>query len=81
VAVHDLGTRRSGIVTFTRDGHPAGEIKEALAGQGINVSVSEPSSTRLDADRRNLPPLVRASVHYLSTEAELDRVTAAVAAI
>jgi cysteine desulfurase / selenocysteine lyase len=81
VAMHDLGTRRSGIVTFTKDGHPAGEIKEALAGQGINVSVSEPSSTRLDADRRRLPPLVRASVHYLTTEAELDRVTAAVAAI
>jgi cysteine desulfurase / selenocysteine lyase len=81
VAVHDLGTRRSGIVTLTKDGHPAGEIKEALAGQGINVSVSEPSSTRLDADRRHLPPLVRASVHYLTTEAELDRVTAAVAAI
>jgi cysteine desulfurase / selenocysteine lyase len=81
VAVHDVGTRRSGIVTFTKDGHPAGEIKEALAGQGINVSVSEPSSTRLDADRRHLPPLVRASVHYLTTEAELDRVTAAVAAI
>ena len=81
VAVHDLGTRRSGIVTFTKDGHPAGEIKEALTGQGINVSVSEPSSTRLDADRRQLPPLVRASVHYLTTEAELDRVTAAVAAI
>jgi cysteine desulfurase/selenocysteine lyase len=81
VAVHDLGTRRSGIVTFTKDGHPAGEVKQALARQGINVSVSEPSSTRLDADRRRLPPLVRASVHYLTTEAELDRVTAAVAAM
>jgi selenocysteine lyase/cysteine desulfurase len=81
VAVHDLGTRRSGIVTFTKDGHPAGEIRQALARQGINVSVSEPSSTRLDADRRRLPPLVRASVHYLTTEAELDRVTAAVAAM
>jgi cysteine desulfurase/selenocysteine lyase len=81
VAMHDLGTRRSGIVTFTKDGHPAGEIKEALAGQGINVSVSEPSSTWLDADRRRLPPLVRASVHYITTEAELDRVTAGVAAI
>jgi selenocysteine lyase/cysteine desulfurase len=81
VAVHDLGTRRSGIVTFTKDGHPAGEVRQALARQGINVSVSEPSSTRLDADRRHLPPLVRASVHYLTTEAELDRVTAAVAAV
>jgi cysteine desulfurase / selenocysteine lyase len=81
VAVHDLGTRRSGIVTFTKDGHPASEVKQALANQGINVSVSEPSSTRLDADRRHLPPLVRASVHYLTTEAEFDRVTAAVAAM
>jgi cysteine desulfurase / selenocysteine lyase len=81
VAVHDLGVRRSGIVTFTKDGHGAGEVKRALAGQGINVAVSDPSSTRLDAERRHLPPLVRASVHYLTTEAELDRVTAAVAAM
>jgi hypothetical protein len=34
-----------------------------LRGQGINVSVLGPSSTRLDAERRRPPPLVGASVH------------------
>jgi selenocysteine lyase/cysteine desulfurase len=81
VVVRDQGERRSGIVTFTRDGTDAAAIRRALSELSINVSVSSPSSTLLDAERRHLPPLVRASVHYLTTEAELDRITAAVAAL
>ncbi|HEX6568429.1 MAG TPA: aminotransferase class V-fold PLP-dependent enzyme, partial [Acidimicrobiales bacterium] len=79
VAVRDLGERRCGIVTFTKDGVDAEAVRLALAVDRINVSVSEPSSTLLDALHRRLPPLVRASVHYLTTEDELDRATAAVA--
>jgi cysteine desulfurase / selenocysteine lyase len=79
IRVHDLGRRRSGIVTFSVDGVAAEDVRDRLRAQGINVSVSEPSSTRLDAERRRLPPLVRASVHYVSTDAELDRLTGAVA--
>jgi cysteine desulfurase / selenocysteine lyase len=79
VRVHDLGRHRSGIVTFTVDGVAADDVQARLRGQGINVSVSEPSSTRLDAERRRLPPLVRASVHYVTVDAELDRLTGAVA--
>jgi cysteine desulfurase/selenocysteine lyase len=78
VLVHDLGRHLSGIVTFTVDGVAADEVQARLRSQGINVSVSGPSSTRLDAVRRGLPPLVRASVHYVTTEAELDRIAAAV---
>ena len=78
VQVHDLGRHRSGIVTFTVDGVAAADVQARLRGQGINVSVSEPSSTRLDAERRRLPSLVRASVHYVTTDAELDRLTGAV---
>jgi cysteine desulfurase / selenocysteine lyase len=78
VRVHDLGRHRSGIVTFTVDGVAADEVQGRLRSQGINVSVSGPSSTRLDAVRRRLPPLVRASVHYVTTDAELDRLAAAV---
>jgi cysteine desulfurase / selenocysteine lyase len=78
VRVHDLGRQRSGIVTFTVDGVAAEDVRARLRGQGINVSVSEPSSTRLDSERRQLPPLVRASVHYVTTDAELDRLTGAV---
>jgi cysteine desulfurase / selenocysteine lyase len=79
VRVHDLGRHRSGIVTFSVDGVAADDVQARLRGQGINVSVSEPSSTRLDAERRRLPPLVRASVHYVTVDAELDRLTGAVA--
>ena len=78
VQVHDLGRHRSGIVTFTVDGVAADEVQARLRSQGINVSVSGPSSTRLDAVRRRLPPLVRASVHYVTTDGELDRLAAAV---
>jgi cysteine desulfurase / selenocysteine lyase len=78
VRVHDLGRHRGGIVTFTVDAVAADEVQARLRSQGINVSVSGPSSTRLDAVRRRLPPLVRASVHYITTDAELDRLAAAV---
>jgi cysteine desulfurase/selenocysteine lyase len=40
---------------------------------GITIGVSNPSSTRLDAEARSLPPIVRASSHYYNTEAEIDR--------
>jgi cysteine desulfurase/selenocysteine lyase len=78
VRVHDLGRQRSGIVTFTVDGVAADDVQARLRRHGINVSVSEPSSTRLDAARRRLPPLVRASVHYVTTDAELDQLAATV---
>jgi len=78
VRVHDVGRHRSGIVTFTVEGVAADDVQARLRGLGINVSVSEPSSTRLDSERRQLPPLIRASVHYVTTDAELDRLAAAV---
>jgi selenocysteine lyase/cysteine desulfurase len=43
--------------------------------------VSDPSSTRLDAEARALPPLVRASPHYYNTEAEIDRLIACVSGL
>lgn len=78
VQVRDLGQRRCGIVTFTKEGQDAATVCSRLADQGINVSVSGPSSTRLDADSRQLPPIVRASVHYYNDTTELDRFCAAV---
>jgi len=72
VTVKDTGAVQSGIVTFTVDAQPAAEVQQALRAQHINVSVSPPSSTLLDATRRSLPPLIRASVHYYNTNDELD---------
>ena len=78
VQVHDLGRHRSGIVTFTVDGVAAADVQARLPGQGINVSVSEPSSTRLDAERRRLPSLGACVGPLRHHDAELDRLTGAV---
>ncbi len=73
VTVHDVGRTRCGITTFSAEQAEAKTIRAALREQGVNVSVSPLSSTRLDAEARTLPNLVRASVHYYNTEAEIDR--------
>jgi cysteine desulfurase / selenocysteine lyase len=80
VRLHDQGRRRCGIVTFTVDGIPPGQVQRHLAGSRINTSVSYASSARFDLPRRGLPELVRASVHYYNTESELDRLINALAA-
>ena len=51
----------------------------ALARRRINVTVSEASGTLLDMSERGLAAMVRASVHYYNSEAELERFAAAVA--
>lgn len=73
VTVHDAGRVKCGITTFSSNRVDAPSIQRALRARGMNVSVSTPSSTRLDAEARALPDLVRASVHYYNTEAEIDR--------
>jgi selenocysteine lyase/cysteine desulfurase len=73
VTVRDLGRLRCGIVTFTYDPHPAAEVVQWLQTNGIAVRTIEQSSTRIDMERRGLDELIRASVHYYNTEAELDR--------
>jgi len=79
VTVRDLGAVRCGIVTFTSEGVGAEELKDRLARERINVSVSPISSTLLDSQARGLPELIRASVHYYNTDEELDRVVRVIA--
>jgi cysteine desulfurase / selenocysteine lyase len=73
VTVRDLGRVRCGIVTFTCNGHSPGEVMQRLRAKGIAVRTVERSSTRIDMERRGLDELVRASVHYYNTEAEIER--------
>ena len=73
VQVHDLGVQKCGIVTFTMDGCDPQEIRRKLMEQKMNVSISSVASTRLDMDRRGLPSVVRASVHYYNTQEEIER--------
>lgn len=71
VHVHDIGDERCGIVSFNVAGQDGEAIRAALHDARINVSVSPANSTLLDMQDRNLPEVVRASVHYYNTEDEI----------
>lgn len=73
VIIRDLGRNPSAIVSFTIEGQDAVAVVRAADAAGITIGVSNPSSTRLDAEARHLPPVVRASPHYYNTEDEVDR--------
>ena len=73
VTTRDAGAERCGIVTFEVAGVDADDVKQRLARQSVNVTVSATSSAVIDSLERGLPDLVRASVHYFNTEDELDR--------
>ncbi|MGY6501224.1 MAG: aminotransferase class V-fold PLP-dependent enzyme [Acidimicrobiales bacterium] len=73
VRVHDKGERRCGIVTFDVADRPAAAVRGALADEGINVWVTSAAQARFDLPARGLDELVRASLHYVTTDDELDR--------
>lgn len=79
VTIHDLGVERCGIVTFNVEGIAPTEVQSRLAEMSINVSVAQEESSRLDLVERQLPELVRASVHYYNSEDEIERFCDAVA--
>jgi cysteine desulfurase / selenocysteine lyase len=79
VTVRDLGATKCGIVTFTVDGADYAALRRELTARNVNVYLSTMSDTRLDLEPRGLELMVRASVHYFNTEAELDRFAALVA--
>ncbi len=69
----DIGEEQCGIITFRKEGIPAEEIKTHLFNKGVYTSVSFPSGTLLDSNKRNLDFLVRASLHYYNSEEEINR--------
>ncbi|MFT7476031.1 MAG: selenocysteine lyase/cysteine desulfurase [Verrucomicrobiales bacterium] len=77
----DLGERRSGIVTTTCDRVDPFAVKKALGAKRINISVAGPEATLWDSVRRDLPPLLRLSVHYLTTREEIDSAIDALVAV
>ncbi|MFN3362403.1 MAG: aminotransferase class V-fold PLP-dependent enzyme [Allorhizobium sp.] len=78
VTLHDLGRDRAAIVSFSVHDLNAEGIRSELARKAINISVSRPSSTLLDASARSLPTVIRVSPHYYNSEDELDRFVGAV---
>lgn len=72
VTLHDLGRDRAAIVSFAVRGLASEAIRSELTQRAINVSVSKPNSTLLDASARNLPTVLRVSPHYYNSEDEID---------
>ena len=54
-------------------GVDAAEVRRHLDDRGIGVWVSEAAQARIDMGARHLTSVVRASVHYLNTDEEIDR--------
>jgi len=73
VTTHDRGIQQCGIVSFSVEGQEPERIQQQLREKKINVSVSGLGSTRLDMAARGIEKLVRASVHYYNSEAEIER--------
>lgn len=78
VTVHDTGLVRGGIVTFSREGVPAKTIQSALSARKVNTSLSNIYSTYLDDTWEALGTYIRASVHYITTDEEIDRLIDAI---
>ncbi|MGO9912283.1 MAG: aminotransferase class V-fold PLP-dependent enzyme [Acidimicrobiales bacterium] len=78
-AVHDGGTKRSGIVTFTVPGHDCSSVQESLREVGINVSVTRAPWARLDMEQRGVSEAVRASPHAYNSEEEIRQLVEQVA--
>ena len=77
VTVHDGGVTRCGLVTFSVRGSDAGTVRAKLADHRINVSVAPLPPSEVSAVLTGQPDaaatVVRASVHYYNTEAEIQR--------
>jgi cysteine desulfurase / selenocysteine lyase len=81
ITVQDLGRVRSGIVTFTSESRSPREVLQWLRTRGVTVRVVDRASALLDMGPRGLEEVVRASVHYYNTEAEIQRLCDALAAM
>lgn len=73
VSLQDKGLERCAIITFTVAGVPAIEVRDRLRTAAVNVVVTSLESAQLDLAARGLDAVVRASLHYVNTEDELDR--------
>ena len=72
VTVTDGGVQPCGIVTFMTEQLTPDPIASAMKEFRINVSVSEESGNLVSYEQRNIPGVVRASLHYYNTDAEID---------
>ena len=70
--VRDIGVEKCGIVSFTVESLDPGLTVANLRQKRINIGASDPASTRLDAEARALPTMLRMAPHYYNTEEDVD---------
>lgn len=73
ITVHDQGTEKCGIVTFSSEGKSAADISTALRQDRINTSTTSVQVTRQALLDQGVTDMVRASVHAYNTEDEIAR--------
>ena len=73
VNVLEKSNFRSGIVTFTKGGIDATNLKEKLSKVNINISVCKKENARLDLGKESTGDVNRASLHYYNTQQEISR--------
>jgi cysteine desulfurase/selenocysteine lyase len=73
VTVLDQGREQSGLVAFNIAGLEAGSVQRKLADQGVVIGSNGVAYTPLDMESRGLNQIARASVSYLTTESEIDK--------
>uniref|UniRef100_UPI002FDC845B aminotransferase class V-fold PLP-dependent enzyme n=1 Tax=Achromobacter insolitus TaxID=217204 RepID=UPI002FDC845B len=73
ITVLDQGQERSGLVSFNLAGQDAVSVQRAMAAQGITIGSNGVPYTPLDMQARGLTQIARASVSYLTNDAEIDR--------
>ncbi|MCF6234095.1 MAG: aminotransferase class V-fold PLP-dependent enzyme [Rhodobacteraceae bacterium] len=72
IQLRDLGDHKCGIVSFSVEGGDPGAIVAKLGQAGFVIGASGPSSTPVDALRRNLPTMLRIAPHYYNTKTEIE---------
>ncbi len=78
--IQDLGEKQCAIVSFTIEGLDPTATADKLRENGIAIGTSNLSSTRIDAERRQLPLMLRAAPHYYNTEEDIAALIAALKA-
>jgi len=78
VTVLDQGSERSGLVAFNLAGQDAITVQRSLAKKGVIIGSNGVGYTPLDMNARGLSQIARASVSYLTTEAEIGKLLDAV---
>ncbi len=73
IQLRDIGSHHCGIVSFTADGANPADIMHKMGKAGFIIGTSSAASTRLDAERRNLPTVLRIAPHYYNTKDEIFR--------